>query len=217
MASLPFLINDCTIAPLATGVKARTLLAFRERLETVPAGCIYFHFWIGRLRTAYEYKEHHNDFSHWVHKALHDDILAERIELLDPTMDDLETLRAKLIELIDQRIDEIDTIPFTLKDEQFHFINSKIIVFKTDQKIEHPNKLVHLLPELTRSSIFYHFIDSRRRTAGNRDDLSIWLESFGDTYKELIDELKGVDPYFISLSDLQEKLILLINKFFIKE
>lgn len=217
MASLPFLINDCTIAPLATGLKARTLLAFRERLESVPAGCIYFHFWIGRLRTAYEYKEHHNDFSHWVHKFLHDDILAERIELLDPTVDDIETLRLKLIELIDQRIDEIETIPFTLKDEQFQFINSKIIVFKTNLKIENPKELTQLLPLLTRSSIFYHFIDSKRRTAGNRDDLSIWLESFGDTYQQLIDELRAVDPYFISLSDLQEKLISIVNKFFIKE
>lgn len=217
MAATPFFINDCAIAPIATGLKARSLTEFRDRIETIHHGCIYFHFWIGRLRTAYEYKEHRNDFAQWSHKALHDDFLAERLELLDPTQDDLETLRIKLIELVDERIDELEVLPSAHKSDQFHFINSKIIVFKTPLKLENPSELPLIIPQLTRSSIFYHFIDSRRRTAGHKDDFSIWLESYGNEYRILIEQLKDIDPYFISLQDLQDKLTSITKEYFKKE
>lgn len=210
-----FHINDCALASIATGTKARTLTEFRDRLETIHPGSIYFHFWIGRLRPAFEYEEHHNDFSNWVHAALHDDILSERLELLDPSAYDVETLRTMMIDIIEQRLDEQNYVPIAIKDRQFHFIRSKIIVFKTDLKMEEPKDLIDILPKLSRSSLFYHFIDARRRTQHSTDDFSPWLESFGKEYADLIKHYREIDPYFISLADLQQKVTITTNQFFI--
>lgn len=213
----PFYINDCALAAIATGFKARTLTEFRDRLEIIHPGCIYFHFWIARLRPSFEYEEHHNDFSYWMHDALHDDILAERIELLDPSSFGIETLRSMMIDIIDRRVDESDFLPIAHKNQQFHFIRSKIIVFKTQLKAQEPKDFVKILPNLSRSSIFFHFIDARRRTEGATDDFTVWLKSFGTKYEELIKRLHNIDPYFISLRDLQQKIVLTFNQYFINE
>lgn len=210
-----FYINDCALAAIAIGHKARTLTEFRDRLEIIPSGSIYFHFWIARLRPAFEFEEHHNDFSYWMHTALHDDILAERIELLDPSAYSIETLRSMMVEIIDRRLDECELLPIAPKNQQFHFMTSKIIVFKTQLKADEPKDLVKLLPMLSRSSLFYHFIDARRRTEGAIDDFTIWLKGFGKKYEPLIQRYKEIDPYFISLRDLQQKIASTTNQFFI--
>ena len=210
----PFYINDCALAAIATGVKARTLSEFRDRLETIHPGSIYFHFWIGRLRPAFEFEEHHNDFSYWIHNSLHDDVLAERIELLDPVVYSVEELRSMMIEIIEHRLDEHEWIPISRKDQCFHFIRSTIIVFKTNWRLEKPQDLVKILPLLPNSSVFYHFIDARRRTEKGADDFTVWLEGFGPEYAPLIHNYREIDPYFISLNTLQVKMIQATNRFF---
>jgi hypothetical protein len=55
-------------------------------------------------------------------------------------------------------------------------------------------------------SIFYHFIDSRRRTAENKNDFSVWLASFGDKYQALIEDLDNIDPYFTTLTELRKEI-----------
>src|SRR5262245_14536214 len=134
--AMPFYVKDCSLAAIATGVKARSLIELREKLDFIPASAIYFHFWGGRLRTSFEHSEYHNDFSLWVHKHLHDDILSERLELLNPSQfSEIEELRHELIELIDDRLDERDIIPWEQTEDQFHFIRAKIIIFQTKYKI----------------------------------------------------------------------------------
>lgn len=215
MGPQPFLIKDCALAAIATGIKARTLTEFRDRLEIIDPACIYFHFWIGRLGTAFESDEPHNDFSYWVHHSLHDESLAERIELLDPSAYDLETLRSLMLEAIEHRLDELDFLPSAKKEDQFHFIRSKIIVFKTDLKMEHPKDLVKVLPLLPNSSLFFHFIEARRRTEGFSDDFTVWLKEFKGSFTGLINRYREIDPYFISLTDLKQKVITTTNEFFI--
>jgi hypothetical protein len=70
------------------------------------------------------------------------------------------------------------------------------------------------MTDLTTSSIFYHFIDARRRTSDGRDDFSDWLTGFGDEYVTLQEQLAGVDPYFSSLSELRDELALLFTAYF---
>lgn len=212
----PFYVRDCALAPIATGIKAQTSGEFRDRLALVPLSCIYFHFWSPRLQSTLENWEHQNDFSFWAHHCLHDDILAERLELLNPSeYPDLEKLRAEIIEIVDRRLDEQETIPFTNRDHQFQFIHSKIVVFQTPHKANHPQELLQILPKMSRSSLFYHFIDSRRRTQPmGGDDFTLWLNGFSD-FADLTFEISKIDPYFISLAGLRQKLISLFTNYFL--
>src|SRR5207248_2824466 len=118
----------------------------------------------GRLRTSFEFIEYHNDFSVWAHRALHDDVLAERIDIMSPIdYDDLEELRQELINRIEVRIEERESVPFSTQEDQFQFARAKIIIFDTNVIIQDPKDLPQIFPHLTMSTLFYHVIDASRR------------------------------------------------------
>lgn len=203
----PFFVKDCALVVVATGRKARLLQEFREQLRTLELASIYHHFWGGLLQPRFEQREYNNDFAAWVRHAIHDAVLAERLAALDPTQfDDLDALRREILELIDTRIDEVEDLLWVRATEQFEFVCSQIVVFDTRRSLARPEELADAVAGLSTSSIFYHFIDARRRTADGRDDFSDWLGGFGDRHAELQWRLAGVDPYFGSLSDLRDQL-----------
>lgn len=211
----PFDVKDCALAALATGKSAQNLKELRDIIETVLPESIYYHFWGGQLKPRFDDPEYHNDFASWTRHALHDGILAEELGMIDPThLPDLEELRRELIDTIEERLDTSEQIPWAPPDQKFHFITSQIVVFDTNHTIEEPLELVEIVPAMTSSSIFYHFIDARRRTFGNIDDFSAWLYGFEDTYRELCQRLGSLDPFFCSLTELRDQLSHLFKSYF---
>ena len=211
----PFTVRDCTLVALATGRKARLLQEFRSEIASVDAASIYHHFWGGLLQPRFEEREYNNDFAAWVRHGIHDAVLAERLAALTPTdFSDLGALRNEIIELVDARLDESEHLFWTRASLQFEFVRSQIVVFDTEQLLNHPAELASAVGSLTTSSIFYHFIDARRRTADRRDDFSDWLAGFGDDFASLRDLLAGIDPYFGSLSELREQLAQVCTAYF---
>ncbi len=212
---IPFKVKDCALAALATGKSAQNLKELRDIIETVLPGSIYYHFWGRQLKPRFDDPEYHNDFASWTRHALHDGILAEQLGMIDPThLPDLEDIRRELIDTIEDRLDTNENIPWAPADQKFHFITSQIVVFDTDNTIEQPAELVEAVPRMTSSSIFYHFIDARRRTFGNIDDFSAWLYGFDETYEELCKKLGEMDPFFYSLTELRNQLSNLLRDYF---
>lgn len=212
----PFYIKDCALAPIATGSKAQNLREFRDQIKTIPVESIYYHFWRPSIETSLAPGSFYNDFSHWAHYQLHDDVLAERLALIDPSeYADLEKLRSNIADVIEDRLDEQSDVTFCSYTDAFHFIKSKIIIFNTPYKMEHPKDLVKTIPIISHSSIFYHFIDARRRANIALDDFSSWLHSYQLEFSPLIEKLKQIDPYFIPLIDLQQRLSSTITEYFL--
>jgi hypothetical protein len=208
-----FAIKDCALVALATGRKARLLQAFRRELADIDAASIYHHFWGGLLQPRFEEREYNNDFAAWVRHGIHDAVLAERLSALVPTsFPDLEALRQEIIELIDIRMDEVEYLSWARATLQFEFVCSQIVVFNTDCQLRHPSELAAATRELSMSSIFYHFIDARRRTRDGRDDFSDWLAAFGDEFAPLQEQLACIDPYFGDLGELRDTLAALFSQ-----
>lgn len=217
MENTKFYVKDCALATIATGIKAQNLSEFRDKLAVIHQGSIYYHFWRSLLHSTFEYRNYYNDFSYWAHYHLHDDFLAERLELVNPAeFASIEELRRGLLDIVDDRLDEQEMIPWARRGESFTFIRSKIVVFNTPYTLNVPHDMVNLISKLSRSSIFYHFIDARRRTPDSSDDFSNWLKSFGNEYENLITAFHQIDPYFIPLSDLQQKLLHSVTNFFLE-
>lgn len=218
MGNNAFYVKDCALASIATGSKAQTLGEFRDVIKIIPAESLYYHFWRQSIETSLVQGSFYNDFSLWAHYKLHDDVLAERLALLDPSeYEDLEKLRSDVLSVFENRLDEQEGSLIDYKAEAFHFIQSKIVVFNTSYKMEEPKDLVKTIPVLSRSSIFYHFIDARRRGVIGSDDFSVWLLSCSGNFEPLIEQLKQIDPYFITLADLQQRLSCVVNEFFINQ
>lgn len=207
-----FCIKDCALVAVATGRKARLLQEFRHELGGIPISSLYHHFWGGLLQPRFEEREYNNDFAAWVRHGIHDSVLAERLAALDPTRyRDLEALRREIIEMVDARMDEVEHLTWARATQQFEFISSQIVIFDTRRRVEHPAELAETIGHLSTSSIFYHFIDARRRVEDGSDDFSEWLRSFGEQTEELCEQLAAVDPYFGSLSELRAQLARLFS------
>ncbi len=210
----PLEIKDCALIAIATGKRAQTLKEFREHLLTVPPSSIYTHFWGNLLQPRFEEREYNNDFAAWVRHGLHDKVLAERLAVVDPTsFPGMEALREELVEIVDDRLDEAETIAWAASDQQFEFIRSQVVVFRTSRCLARPEQLASVVEHLSVGSVFYHFIDARRRRQDSQDDFSAWLQQFGENCDVLRDLLASVDPYFAPLVDLRERLAEVVRQY----
>ena len=204
---LEFVVKDCALAVVATSRRAQTLRELRDIIRDIHAGCVYHHFWGTLLRPQFSEREYNNDFATWCYHSLHDNVVAERLAVIDPAeFADLEELRQELIEVIDERLDETEQPLFARADQQFNFSRSITVVFDTHRRLKHPAELMAVLPTLSVGSIFYHFVDARRREPVGIDDFRAWLIGLGAEYNDLNDALAEVDPYFESLFVLRERL-----------
>ncbi|MGJ0483842.1 MAG: DUF5752 family protein [Methylomicrobium sp.] len=211
----PFILKDCALIAVATNQRAATLKEFRDHIETLSKDSLYYHFWGNLLLPHFEEREYINDFAGWVRHSLHDAILAEQLAVLDPTrFSNPEDLRYRMLEYIDDRLEQSEYLQWTRASQRFEFIRSQIVVFDARTAVTDPHEMVELIPHLSVNSIFYHFIDSRRRTENKIDDFRQWLSFFGDTYQPLIERLSQLDPYFLTLTQLRQQLAATFQEYF---
>ena len=210
-----FEIKDCALAAIGTGLRAHDLREFRDILASVHAGCLYHHFWGGLLRPQFENPQFVNDFAEWANGGLHDKPLAERLGVIDPAeYSDLEELRREVLEIIEQRLDELETNLPASRSRLFHFIRSQIIVFDTGRRLSEPSQLADAIPQMSEGSIYYHYIDARRRNESGSDDFRVWLSASGGASLQLADRLAAISPYFISLHALRDQLTITFRDYF---
>jgi hypothetical protein len=210
-----FKIMDCALIAIATGEKAQNLRELRDQLKNIHPGCLFYHFWGGLLNPHFDDPEFQNDFAVWARRYLHDSKISEQLSLIDPNVfDDFEDVRTELIEIIEDRLSESEHVPWAKTGQEFHFIRSQIVIFDTGICYKEPKDLLEVIPNMSLGSIFFHFIDSRRRTPNKKNDFSVWLSGYGDIYKELIEGLDKIDPYFTTLTDLRHEIDIVFHNYF---
>jgi hypothetical protein len=214
-----FALKDCALAAIATGRRAQNLRELRDHLLVVHPGSIYYHFWGSLLKPGFDDPEYNNDFAAWAAHALHDIWLAERLGIIDPAQyHDTEALRQELIDQIEERLDHTEFLTWAPRDRQFQFIRSQIVVFDTAKRIKRPHELAAIVPTLSVGSIFYHFIDARRRTPNGMDDFRAWLQTIDKgRYEEVCERLAGLDPYFVTLTELRDQLATILRHHLARE
>jgi len=203
----PFLFKDCTLILLSAGRSAHNLRELRDRLIDVPDQSLIHHFYEPLLRPSFDDPEYDNDLAIWASRALHDEVLAERLGIVDPLdFPDIEELRIHLLDVVEERLAEVPVVPTALPGMQFHFLRSQIVVFSTELRAETPSELYRCIPGLSTSSIYLHFVDGRRRNDDRLDDFSAWLHQWGEPGRRLADSLAGVEFHHGSLAELRSRI-----------
>ncbi|HET98015.1 MAG TPA: hypothetical protein ENN98_04875 [Desulfurivibrio alkaliphilus] len=203
----PFSLKDCALIAIATGRKAITLSELRDHLREVSADSIYHHFWSGLLGARFEEREFNNDFASWCRHHLREPVLAEQLSVIDPVeLRDMEELRRELLDIIEMRLDGSESVHWLRASRPFEFLRSQLVIFDTGKRLTKPAELAAVLPESATGTIFYHFIDARRRLADGSDDFRFWLAGFGEDYAELGQRLAAIDPFFSSLSQVRDEM-----------
>lgn len=212
-----FAIQDCALAAIATGRRAYNLRELRDKLLDISAESIYYHFWGGLLRPRFDDPEYHNDFAIWARYGLEDAVLAERLGIINPCdYTDMESLREQIVEVVEERLDENEQPLASRPDNPFYFVRSQIVVFDTRLRIERPEALVDTVPSMSLGSIFFHFVDARRRTPNGEDDFRPWLRTCFEGYEDLCEMLGKLDPFFSGVNALRERLTGVFVRYFRK-
>ncbi len=205
--SSTFSLMDCALITIATGKRALNLRELRDRILDVEESSLYYHFYENLLRPSFDDPEFRNDFALWARNALNDPRLAEKLGILDPlTCCSMDELKQQLVDVIEDHLYEREYVPWAKSDQEFHFLTSRVVVFDTGRRLNTVQELADYIPNMTTGSIYYHFIESRRRPPLNEDDFTAWLAEWGDGTLELREAIGAVDYYFWSLVELRERL-----------
>jgi len=204
----PFEIKDCALIIRMSGVRsAINLRELRDRVEVCSDDSIYHHFCETLLRPTFDDPDYRNDFAVWSLRSLHDRLLAERLGILNPyDFNDMEILRTAVLDILDERLSELPHIPWAKREEEFSFQQAMTVVFDTGKTIDQPEDLPEAIARMTTSSLYYHFLEARRRVEDRQDDFSEWLKWWGPLGDTLIRAFREIDFYFLTLRELQAEL-----------
>ena len=97
----PFHFVQSHVVEIPTGLEARTLAEFRDRLAEVEASAIYYHTVLARARLG----RGAGDFAGWLRGSLGREDLAAAVERADPYLSSLERVRSRLLDLLDAALD----------------------------------------------------------------------------------------------------------------
>jgi hypothetical protein len=203
-----FRLRDSALITIAVGRAAHNLRELRDRIIEVPAASFLHHFFEGLLRPSFDDPEFRNDFARWSRDVLRDDVLAERLGVIDPFEmgGEAEALRARLLDVVEDRLAEVPEAPSAPLGHEFQFLRSQIVIFDSGTEVRAPAELADLMPTMSPGSIFYHFVDAQLRPPLREDDFSAWLAHWGEPGQAARRRLLAIDPMFGSLRELRVRI-----------
>ena len=211
----PFEVKDCALLARMSGLPpAFNLRELRERIAACSDNVLFHHYCETTLRATFDNPDYRNDFAVWSKLYLGDRVLAERLGIQDPyAYPSLGELRAATLEVIDERLGELTMIPWARAGDEFFFMEATTVVFDTGIRISHSRELAASIGAMTAGSVYFHFLEARRRPPIGKDDFTAWLIENHDGGKNgpYIEALSRIDFYFHSLPDLRKELAIRLS------
>ena len=211
----PFEVKDCALLARMSGLPpAFNLRELRERVAVCSENVLFHHYCETTLRATFDNPDYRNDFAVWSKLYLGDRVLAERLGILDPySFPSLGDLRAATLEVIDERLGELTMIPWARPGDEFFFMEATTVIFSAGMRIAHSSDLADAIRKMTNGSVYFHFLEARRRPPFGKDDFTSWLleNEDGGRNRLYIEALASIDIYFHSLADLRKELAALLS------
>lgn len=211
----PFVVKDCALIVRTAGLPAAAnLRELRARVEACPGASLYHHFCETKLRASFDDPEYPNDLAVWCAHALHDPILAERLSVLNGfDYESWDALRADTLDILDDRLAEAPSLAWSRPDEQFEFMQAMTVVFDTGVAVSTLPAMLDALAAMDRGSVYFHYLEARRREPVGVDDFSAWLSRCEEPPVALLAALEEIDCHLLSLSELRERLAWVFRRF----
>ena len=210
MTPHPFIQQGCALVTMSTGLRAQSLKELRQGVSLASDQCLHYHFWGRLLRPQFGEADFANDFAAWVAGPVGDPATAERLNILNPShVPSFEDLRRDILDILDDRLSREDFLSWARADRDFFFTDAAMIVFDTELRAHSPAELASLVETASHGSLFFHFVDARRRTPDHHDDFSSWLvhacEESEDSPR--IRALRSLDPFLLRVTELRQRVV----------
>jgi hypothetical protein len=200
----PFEFRQCTTLLKATGQKANTLSSLRALTEEMSENAIYHHTYQYFLKS--HSLEYTNDFAQWAGEGLEERALAEELSNVDPyAYPTVDGLRKELMRVMQDYLARFPEPRDTRPGEEFYLNESVTLVFPAGVWARNLAEFLIAVKYVDRSCLYYHFYDSRLRTADRSNDFSHWLLALGK--KEIAERVSGIDPFVHSLEGIREQIV----------
>lgn len=202
-----FAIYDCSLVRQATGQMCCNLRELLAAVQRADPTVLEHHMLRCALEDHFELYEFPNDLARWCWEGLGDRELGERLGLIDPYQHgSIESLRAELVNVIEDHLWSVDHPVWCRSGGELHLVGSRLVAYDTGQRLSTLTGLAEALPAMSLRSLYYHVHEGRRRTGGETDDFSAWLETVGGA-PELACDLRCIDFYFLNLRQLKDALL----------
>jgi len=210
-ASQSFVFIGCVELRQALDHRATDERELLERLEEVPAGSVFYHTHGYFLRHRPITTVYGNDFASWVATQVRDQVLAERLAVVNPfEFTGLEHLREELASIIHDHLLRLSTVPRVEFGEPFYFQQSHIVEVALGPGANTLSEFRAGLASVDASAIYFHMVEARARLGRRAGDFAEWIRtSLG--LPELADRIEHIDTYMTSLERVRARVLALID------
>jgi len=211
-ARAPFRFFGCIELREILGHRARDERELMELLEQVPPGSVYYHTHSVFLRHHQVTGAYPNDFANWVASQVRDQVLGERLAIVDPfEFYNLERLREELVSTIDHHVSSVHPVPRVVFGDPFFFVQSHIVSVPLGLSAGSLQEFSHYLHDVDASSIYFHTLEARVRRGNRHGDFAQWVGTdLGLT--ALAEDIARINPYLGGLERIRAEMLRLIHR-----
>jgi len=210
-APAPFQFIGCVELRQALDHRARDERELLDRLEDVPPGSVFYHTHGYFLRHRPITTAYGNDFAAWVAVHVRDQVLAERLAVINPfEAASLEELREELITVIHDHLLRVISVPRVEFGEIFHFQQSHIVEVPLGPAAATLAEFRAGLAEVDASAIYFHMVEARTRLGRRSGDFAEWIRS-SLALPALAERIERIDAYMTSLERVRARVLALVD------
>lgn len=210
-ATAPFQFIGCVEVRQALDHRARDERELLDRLEDVPAGSVFYHTHGYFLRHRPVTTAYGNDFAAWVAGHVRDQVLAERLAVINPfETASLEDLREELMSAIHDHLLRLSTVPRVEFGEVFHFQQSHIVEVPLGDPVTTLAEFRAGLSEVDASAIYFHMVEARSRLGRRSGDFAEWIRD-ALAMPALAERIERIDAYMTNLERVRARVLALLD------
>jgi hypothetical protein len=210
-AASPFQFIGCVELRQALDHRARDERELLDRLEDVPLGSVFYHTHGYFLRHRPITTAYGNDFAAWVAVHVRDQVLAERLAVINPfESGSLEELREELMSVVHDHLQRLSTVPRVEFGEWFHFQQSHIVEVPLGPAAATLAEFRAGLAEVDASAIYFHMVEARARLGRRSGDFAEWIRT-SLALPDLADRIERIDAYMTSLERVRARVLALVD------
>jgi len=207
----PFIFIGCVELRETLDYRADDERELLERLEEIPAGSVFYHTHGYFLRHRPVTTAYGNDFAAWVATHVRDQVLAERLAVVNPfEFSGLEDLREELVSIISDHVLHLSNVPRVEFGEPFFFQQSHIVEVELGTPAATLAEFRMGLAEVDSSAIYYHMVEARARLGRRSGDFAEWTRS-SLGLPDLAERIERIDTYMTSLERVRARVLSLVD------
>ena len=210
-ATRPFTFVGCLELREILGRRARDELELMEGLEQIPAASVYYHTHSIFLRHPRIGGAYPNDFANWVATQVRDQVLAERLAVVDPYyFGSVEDLREELVSIVAAHVATLRPVPRVVFGDPLFFVQSHVLEVPTGSEAPTLADFRRCLAEVDLSSVYLHALHARVRGQVAGGDFAHWIgRELG--LEALAAAIGRINPYLGGLEHIRGEMLRLID------